>query len=488
MMAAVAQLGTLAFARTPLPELTEVARTSAAEALDCPVRVDENLSLFAERELTDAETDFLTALGHVLGGAQLGLHRDPLTGLPNRVLFEDRTAGALARLRRGAWRVALLCVDLDRLKVLNEALGHQTGDAILRAAGPRLEEVLRPGDTVARYGGGFAILCEGIADEGHAARIAARVLGAFLQPFEVEGVRRRVSASVGVAVGSAGTQSSTLIADAEAAMYRAKERGRGRLELHDPKLRARVAARARMEDDLRRALEDEQLWVAYQPIHRAGGGIAGVEALVRWDHPELGAIPPSEFIPIAEECGLIVELGAWILRTACRTVARWRTFAPTLGLSVNLSARQVTEPGIANTVAQTLVDTALPAEALWLELTEGLLLEDSSIDTLRALRADGARLVLDDFGTGYSSLSYLRRYPIDVLKIDRSFIADEPILAAIAGMAHALGLDTVAEGVESEEQLEGVTALSCDYVQGYHLSRPLPAEQLEALLHVGSPV
>jgi EAL domain-containing protein (putative c-di-GMP-specific phosphodiesterase class I) len=272
-------------------------------------------------------------------------------------------------------------------------------------------------------------------------------------------------------------------------MYRAKQRGRGRLELHDAKLRARVAARARMEEELRRALEvDDQLWLAYQPIHRTPGGIAGVEALVRWQHPDLGLVAPSEFIPIAEECGLIGELGRRILREACETVARWRTIHPDLGLSVNVSARQVTEPGLPAMVAEALADTGLPGEALWLELTERLLLEDSSIDALHALRALGARLVLDDFGTGYSSLSYLGKYPLEVLKIDRAFVTDEPILSAIAAMAKALGLASVAEGIESEEQLERVIALGCDYVQGFHLARPLPAAELEQHLSLGSPV
>jgi EAL domain-containing protein (putative c-di-GMP-specific phosphodiesterase class I) len=260
--------------------------------------------------------------------------------------------------------------------------------------------------------------------------------------------------------------------------------------LHDAKLRARVAARARMEDDLRRALDaDDQLWLAYQPIHRTTGAIAGVEALVRWDHPELGLVPPSEFIPIAEECGVIGELGRTILREACLTIARWRTRVPDLGLSVNVSARQATEPGLPDTVAAALSEAGLPGDALWLELTEGLLLEDSSLDTLLALRDIGARLVLDDFGTGYSSLSYLRKYPLEVLKIDRAFVADEPILSAIAAMAKALGLASVAEGIETEAQLERVAELGCDYVQGYHLARPLRAAELERRLErLGSPV
>jgi EAL domain-containing protein (putative c-di-GMP-specific phosphodiesterase class I) len=247
-----------------------------------------------------------------------------------------------------------------------------------------------------------------------------------------------------------------------------------------------------MEDDLRRALSSgDELWVAYQPIHRADGGIAAVEALVRWNHPEHGFVPPSDFIPVAEECGLIEPLGERILRDACRQVARWRATTPLsdLRLSVNVSARQITTPGIAAVVSRVLAESGLPAEALWLELTEGLLLEESesTIETLWALRGLGPRLVLDDFGTGYSSLGYLRRYPIDVLKIDRAFVADlgeegdgeAALVAAIAAMARALGIETVAEGVETAGQLARLVALGCDHLQGYHLGRPVAAHALE---------
>jgi diguanylate cyclase (GGDEF)-like protein len=467
----------------------EVLRVAAA-ALEADVEFDSGGRLTVpSRPLGSREHDFLQAVSHILAGAdqhgRAQLH-DPLTGLPNRYLLADRVAGALARLRRGSWRVAVLCIDIDRLKVLNETLGQRAGDDLLRAIGPRLLEVLRPGDTIARFGGGgFGVLCEGIADEAHAARVAGRIVDAFEAPFVIDGVKRRVSASVGVALAGSGQSPEALIANAEAAMYRAKQRGRARLELHDAKLRAKVAARARMEDELRHALDagSDELWVAYQPIHRVGAGIVAVEALGRWSHPELGDVPPSDFIPIAEEAGLIHALGERILRAACHQVASWRELAPDLELSVNLSAHQVA-PGIAETVGRALEDSGLPGNALWLELTEGLLLEDSdgTIETLQALRAPGVRLVLDDFGTGYSSLSYLRRYPIDGLKIDRAFIADRALLAAIAGMARALGLDIVAEGVEDAEQLEYVTELECDYVQGFFFSRPLPAQRLGELL------
>jgi diguanylate cyclase (GGDEF)-like protein len=478
-------------------ELRIEALRAATVALGVEVELnpDDRLAV-ASRTLAPHEQHFLRAVEHILTGAdqhgRAQLH-DPLTGLPNRYLLGDRVAGALARLRPGSWRVAVLCVDIDRLKVLNETLGQRAGDDLLRAIGPRLLDALRPGDTIARFGGGgFGVLCEGIADEAHAARVAGRIVEAFSTPFEIDGVKRRISASVGVALAASGQSPESLIANAEAAMYRAKQRGRARLELHDAKLRAKVAARARMEDELRLALDNDSddLWIAYQPIHHLRGGIFGVEALGRWTHPELGTVPPSEFIAIAEDAGLIDALGERILRAACQQAAEWRELAPDLMLSVNLSAHQVA-PGIARTVAQALGDSGLPGDALWLELTEGLLLEDSdgTIEILESLRRLGVRLALDDFGTGYSSLSYLRRYPIDVLKIDRAFISDRALLAAIAGMARALGLDIVAEGVENAGQLAYVTELDCDYVQGYFFARPLHPERLQEFLSaLASPV
>jgi diguanylate cyclase (GGDEF)-like protein len=428
------------------------------------------------RELLDEQQ--FQAVSELLERERL---HDPLTSLPNRVLLLDRTATALARLRRGSWRVALMHVGIDRLNVLNETLGLKAGDELLRQLGPRLESVLRPGDTVARStGDGFGILCEGIADEAHAVRIAQRILDAFADPFELAGAKHHVSASVGIAVAGAGHEPDVLIANAETAMWRARERGRGHQELHDAGQRARVTARLRLERDLRDALQTDELWIAYQPIHKAEGGVAAVEALARWTHPVQGNVPPNDFIAIAEDSGLIVALGERILREACEQVTRWGD----LSLSVNVSARQVTAPGLVETVGRTLADTGLPPDRLWLELTEGLLLDDSAAvhATLRELSGIGVRLVLDDFGTGYSSLAYLRRFPLEMLKIDRSFIDDEPIVAAIVGMARALGMQTVPEGVETAEQLDRLIALDCDYVQGYHLGRPVAARELEAQL------
>ena len=450
----------------------------------------------------------MTAVAHVLNGALEGrrteerirhdaLH-DALTGLPNRALLMERLSDAVARADAEGRSLALFFLDVDHLKVLNDSLGHHAGDELLRAIGPRLGAVLRPEDMIARFGGDeFAVLCEGVGDEAHALRVAERLVRAFAHPFEVRGEPRFCSTSVGVVVsdpdGPRGADE--LLSDADAALYRAKERGRGRHEVFDIGLRDRTTARLRIEADLRRALQDgDQLWVAYQPYYKLPEGrISGVEALLRWQHPELGAIPPIEFIPVAEDSGLIVELGELVLRTACADAARWRAGgAPDLSLSVNVSARQMALTGMPGVVGAVLRESGLEPTALALEITEGVLLEDTAAtaETLQALRRLGARLLLDDFGTGYSSLAYLRRHPIDALKIDRAFVADlgedgegdAAIVEAIIGMAKALGMRVVPEGVETAGQLRRLTALGCEFAQGFHLSHPLPAAELEELL------
>jgi len=461
------------------------------------------------RTFTGQDLDFLTAVAHVLNGALENLRteerirhdalHDALTGLPNRALLLERLSDAIARADAERRSLALFFLDVDHLKVLNDSLGHEAGDELLRAIGPRLRAVLRPEDMIARFGGDeFAVLCEGVGDEAHALRVAERLVRAFARPFEVRGEPRFCSTSVGVVVSDPqGPRGATeLLSDADAALYRAKERGRGRHEVFDMGLRDRTTARLRIEADLRRALQaGDQLWVAYQPYYSLPDvTVAGVEALLRWDHPERGPIAPADFIPVAEDSGLIVELGELVLRTACRDVARWRAdgTAPDLAVSVNVSARQMALTGMPGVVGAVLRESGLAASALALEITEGLLLEDTpaTAETLQALRRLGVRLLLDDFGTGYSSLAYLRRHPIDALKIDRTFVADlgedgegdDAIVQAIVGMAKALGMRVVPEGVETAGQLRRLTDLGCEFAQGYHLARPLPAGELVARL------
>jgi diguanylate cyclase (GGDEF)-like protein/PAS domain S-box-containing protein len=462
-----------------------------------------------ERAFDERDLDFMTAVAHVLAGAieRMRVERqmrhdalhDSLTGLPNRSLLLDRLHTALARATRDGGRIALLFVDLDNLKVLNDSLGHGAGDELLRAIGPRLHAQLRASDTVARFGGDeFAIVCEQVDDIEQAIGIAERIVGAFEEPFIVEGEPRFGSVSVGVVVTEPGIPrgATELLSDADAAMYRAKERGRGRFEVFDAGLRDRITARLQVEADLRRALEGEgRLWVAYQPYYRLPGrGVAGVEALVRWDHPTRGNVSPVEFIPVAEESGLVIPLGARVLRAACEQVARWQreTGHDGLRLTVNVSARQMAAPDFVETVQEILAETGLHPDSLGLEITERLLLEETPATalTIELLQALGVRLLLDDFGTGYSSLRYLQRYPLDGLKVDRAFVnglgdngdGDGAIVEAIVGMARALGMGVIPEGVETEGQLARLCALGCDHAQGFLLSKPLPAVEIESLL------
>jgi diguanylate cyclase (GGDEF)-like protein len=424
---------------------------------------------------------------------------DSLTGLPNRLLFGDTLAEALDRAGDSGSPVGVLFIDLDHFKVINDSLGHHTGDELLRTIAPRLSAHLRPGDTVARFGGDeFGILVEYLSDEREAMAIAERVSTAFARPFQLGGVEHYVSASIGIAVARPGdpkVEADSLIRDADAAMYRAKERGRARCELFDAEMRARAVQRLEVERELRHALDEDQLTLHYQPIvSTATGDVTGVEALVRWQHPERGLLPPGEFIPVAEDSGLIGPIGRWVQEAACRQTAAWheeRPDARPLDISVNLSAREVAHRDLPAAVAEILARTGLDPVHLRLEITESVLVEESSpvSATLEALHELGVTLVLDDFGTGYSSLAYLNRFPLDVLKIDRSFIealgAEQErtaIVEAIIGMARALSMDVIAEGVENEAQLSELQRLGCDYAQGFLFSRPLPARQIGRML------
>jgi diguanylate cyclase (GGDEF)-like protein len=419
---------------------------------------------------------------------------DTLTGLPNRSLFLDRMRHALARAERGEAPVAVLFCDLDGFKTVNDSLGHRTGDRFLVLVAERLADCLRPADTIARLGGDeFAVLLEELREPGDAARAAQRLLDALNAPFEVRGREVYISASIGIAAGR--SDAETLLRDADLAMYRAKARGKGRYAVYEPSMHTAIVERLELEVDLKRALEREELAVAYQPIFSLiDGRVTGVEALVRWHHPTRGVVMPESFVPLAEESGLIGELGRWVLRKACHQGALWRAKYPGhpgLGIGVNISGAQLREPGLVQEVADALDASHLDATGLTLEITETALMEsfDNAIEQIDALNDLGVALAIDDFGTGYSSLRYLRRLPLDVMKIEKSFIGgiggpgeEAELLRAIIDLARIFGLRVVAEGVERPEQRERLLELGCELGQGHLLSEPLDAGETDALL------
>jgi diguanylate cyclase (GGDEF)-like protein/PAS domain S-box-containing protein len=459
------------------------------------------------RHFAPDEADFLRSVANVISSAvdrnrvdEEVRHRamhDPLTGLPNRALALDRLEGALARRRRDGRAVAVLLADLDQFKLVNDSMGHQAGDDLLVALAPRLHDAVRPSDTVARLGGDeFLVVCEQLDGAHEAIRVAERVAQAINQPIVLAAGEHFITASIGIAVAeSAGADPADLLRDADAAMYRAKERGRGRYELFDDVLRKRVLTRLRTENELRRGIEQGELRVVYQPVvELVGGSVTAVEALVRWQHPERGLIDPVEFIPVAEDSGLIGALGDWVLTAACRDGARWQERFPRadpLLVCVNTSPRQLANGAFPARVADIMGRHGLAPGSLALEITESVLMEEAHapVTVLASLREYGLRLMLDDFGTGYSSLSYLRRFPLDVLKIDRSFVAglgrddeDSAIVAAIVQMARTLGLTVVAEGVERPEQLARLRELDCDRAQGRLIAEPMPADDVVRLM------
>ena len=428
---------------------------------------------------------------------------DALTGLPNRLSFVDSLGESLAKAAISGSPVGILFLDLDHFKLINDSLGHHAGDALLRAVAPRLRSHLRPGDIVARFGGDeFGVLIDRLADEGEAMAIADRVAAAFAQPFAIDGVEHFVSASIGVAVAGASGErpvnAELLIRDADAAMYRAKEGGRSRCVLFDAEMRAAAMKRLEIERDLRQTLERDELALYYQPVvNLRSGEIGGLEALVRWRHPERGLLDPGEFVSIAEDSGMIEPIGRWVQERACRQALAWQQLRPDarpFDVAVNLSARQAAHRDLPRVVEEVLARTGLDPIHLRLEITESVLVDESAtaISSLQALSGLGVRLVLDDFGTGYSSLAYLNRFPFDALKIDRSFVEAlgieqeaTAIVEAIIGMARGLSLEVIAEGVESEVQLSELQRLGCDFAQGHLFHAAMPEREVSRLIAEG---
>jgi diguanylate cyclase (GGDEF)-like protein len=419
---------------------------------------------------------------------------DALTGLPNRRLFKDRVGVGLARSRRrGA--LAVLFVDLDGFKDVNDSFGHAAGDELLVTVGERLATCLRSGDTAARLGGDeFAVLADELDGQTGAVVLAERILARLSEPSVMHGKVLTVRASIGIALGAPGMSTEEILRNADVAMYTAKAAGRGRCQMYEDAMHAAVVRRMELDHDLERAVDEGQLVLHYQPVVvLATGRMSGLEALVRWNHPTLGVLAPDDFLPQAEASGAIVPIGGWVLDEACRQAAEWQQRYPgyPLTMAVNLSPRQLLEPDAVDTVRAAFGRSGLAPGDLLLELTEGVMVRDTAVvlERLHDLMALGVGLAIDDFGTGYSSLSYLRTLPFDVLKIDKQFTAgigrgpsDSAFALAIIELARTLGLETVAEGVERPDQVAELVALGCGMAQGYHFAKPLTAEAVDALL------
>ncbi len=441
----------------------------------------ELLSAFAQQvslALTDANTV----------EAMREAYHDSLTGLPNRALFLDRLNHAIAT---SDGRVTVLFIDLDRFKAVNDSLGHKAGDELLAAVADRLKQCIRADDTASRLGGDeFAVLLKG-AGPRTGVRVSRDIIEAVRQPFRIAGRDVCIAASVGVASSrGTGTEAGDLLSNADVAMYRAKKAGPGHIVIFEPHMHAEVLERLNLQADLQRALSLDEFRLQYQPLIRLEDGEpVGVEALLRWTHAERGIVPPSMSIPVAEETGLIVDLGRWVLRESCRQGAEWRERIPDLTINVNVSARQAMDPGFVSDVASALASASMPAANVTIELTETVLINDPdmALEQLRDLKDLGVRLSIDDFGTGYSSLSYLRQFPVDQLKIDRAFVAglgdgtdNLAVVRTVIELGRTLRLQTVAEGIENRDQLQALRQLGCDLGQGFHLAPPLDPEGVPA--------
>lgn len=414
---------------------------------------------------------------------------DGLTGLPNRKKLMERLARSIKRIKYASgYGFAVLFIDLDRFKTINDSLGHKAGDELLLVITEKLNELVRPSDMVARLGGDeFVVVLENVRSKERVSQIAERILSKLQTPNEIAGQQIYASASIGIVLASAVyDQPDDLVRDADIAMYRAKVKGKARFEIYDSKMHSGAVSLLQMEMDLRRAIDNNRFTLNYQPIVSLNSGkIVGFEALLRWNHPTRGNIPPTEFIPIAEETGLILPIGSWVLHEACSQMQKWQekySFADSLIVNVNLSARQLEQKDLVEQIAKILKETKLNPSCLKLEITESVIMKNAeeTITKVMKLREMGVRLSIDDFGTGYSSLSYLHRFPIDTLKVDRSFInligaegEHSEIIQTIITLAFNLGMDVVAEGVETAEQLEFLRKVNCSYGQGFYYSRPV---------------
>jgi diguanylate cyclase (GGDEF)-like protein/PAS domain S-box-containing protein len=494
--------------RSVVRTLVETAKASGSERIECRVRHADGSWRHVESAVT-ARLDDPSIEGMVLNTRDITERKeledqlahqafhDSLTGLANRALFRDRVDHALARMRRQRRPIAVLLLDVDGFKTVNDSLGHAFGDAFLVAVAERLRALLRPSDTPCRLGGDeFAVLVEDLTEAIDATVVAERILDALRLPFVVDGKEIVSAASIGIAIADRpDTTADDLLRNADVAMYTAKNRGRNRSELFKPSMHQAMLDRLDLEADLRRAVDRGEFVLHYQPtVALDTGRISGMEALVRWRSPERGMVPPGMFISVAEDTGLIVRLGAWVLEEACRQAVAWHhefgSDAPRT-MSVNLSARQLQDDRLVDDVASIISRTGIRPDALVLEITESAVMADAEAMTARLheLKALGVRLAIDDFGTGYSSMSYLCSFPIDILKIDRSFVhgvRNEPqkmgIVRTIVELGHILELQTVAEGIELDEELQELRALQCDLGQGYWFARPLTVQQAVAML------
>ncbi|MBN1171381.1 MAG: EAL domain-containing protein, partial [Micromonosporaceae bacterium] len=483
-------------------EAGEIVSVMAAPVHEGGVAVGclEVASRRADRVFLDADCDILRVFSEQVSlavtdarthEAMREAFHDPLTGLASRRLFTDQLEHAIAAAARDGTRVAVLFVDLDSFKIVNDSLGHSAGDQLLIGVAKRLSSCIREGDVAARLGGDeFAVVLVDLADEKPAVLVAERIIEAVRRPFVIDGKEAFVDVSVGISLdGWGSTGGDSLLCNADLAMYQAKRKGKGRYEVFRPALREAFARRLDLEADLRHAIERDELVLHYQPIYDLKlEEVTGVEALLRWQHPQRGLLPPAEFIPLAEESGLIIPLEAWALATACSQASRWnQARAAPLTLNVNLSVRQVQRPDLAELVARTPLTSGLPPDQLVLEITESLFLQgtDAIRDRLRQLEDLRVRLAVDDFGTGYSSLSYLSLLPIHIIKIDKSFVdnmMNGPLALAIIQLVRTLGLVTLAEGIESVDQLEALRDAGCQFGQGFLFSKPLAPAEVEPLL------